>query len=233
LKDARGKEWGALASLSAGRFLPGGRVAVPMFQRLSSQLILVTIKEAQPPETTPPCLRINPGAAFPPTHPTTRLCLDLLREALNARSVNWLVDVGCGSGILGLAAAVLGVSRVAGMDTKWEAAAATRLNGRENAVADGVLVIQGSTECLKVCFDLVVANLPWEVQIGKTAEFDRLAAPQGSLILSGFRDYQECLLLESYTRLGWSLDRRLVKYFWHPELPPDLSFNWVAWSLTR
>ena len=39
--------------------------------------------------------------------------------------------------------------------------------------------------------------------------------------------------MEPYRKLGWSLNRRLVKYFWHPELPQDISFNWVAWSLNR
>lgn len=204
-----------------------------MFQRVAPDLVLVTLKEAQPSGNSPLRLRINPGAAFPPTHPTTRLCLDLLMEALDSGSVNCLVDVGCGSGILGLAAAVLGVSWVAGMDKQWEAAAATRLNARENGLAGSLLVVQGSTECVTGRFDLVAANLPWEVQMDKAPELDRLAAPGGSLILSGFRDHQEDPLREHYTRLGWSINRRLVKYFWHPELPPDISFNWVAWSLTR
>jgi ribosomal protein L11 methyltransferase len=204
-----------------------------MFQRVSSDLVLVRLKEALASETPPPGLRINPGEAFPPTHPTTRLCLELLREALEGGSVDCLVDVGCGCGILGLAAAALGVPRVAGMDQQWEAAATTRGNAQENALAGALLIIQGSTECLRVRFDLVMANLPWEVQMDKAPELDRLAAPGGFLILSGFRDHQESPLLEKYAKLGWSLHRRRVKYFRHPELPPDISFNWVAWLLTR
>jgi ribosomal protein L11 methylase PrmA len=204
-----------------------------MFQRLSPDLVLVTLKEAQPSGALPPSLRINWVEAFPPTHPTTRLCLDLLREALEGAAIHHLADVGCGSGILGLAAAALGVPRVVGLDTASGAAASTRLNARENKLFGALLVIRGSTECLKSRFDLVVANLPWEVQLNKTSELDRLAAPGGFLIVSGFRDYQEEPLLENYARLGWSLERRLVKYFWHPELPPDISFNWVAWCLTR
>ena len=204
-----------------------------MFRRVSPQLILVTLKEAQSSEPPPSTFMVEFGEAFPPTHPTTRLCLDLLREALDAERVNYLVDVGCGSGILSLAAAAWGVPRVVGMDKFAGAASITRLNSQGNALAGALLVIQGSTECLKTQFDLVMANLPWEVQMDKAAELDRLAAPEGSLVLSGFRDHQEDPLRENYTRLGWSLNRRLVKYFWHPELPPDISFNWVAWSLKR
>ncbi len=90
---------------------------------------------------------------------------------------------------------------------------------------------QGSTECVKGPFDLVIANLPWEVQMDKVAELDRLAASQGRLILSGFRDNQEDLLIKSYQRLGRPLARRLTWDFRHPELPPDISFTWVAWLL--
>ena len=61
-------------------------------------------------------LHVRRGEAFPPGHPTTRLCLDLLREALAAAAVPSLLDVGCGAGLLGLAAAALGVPRVVGVD---------------------------------------------------------------------------------------------------------------------
>jgi ribosomal protein L11 methyltransferase len=204
-----------------------------MFHRVSSDLVLVTLKEAQQSGTPPPSLRINLGEAFPPTHPTTRLCLDLLKEALAAGSVNRLVDVGCGAGVLGLAAAALGVPLVVSLDIARRAAAVTRENARDNVLAGSLMAVQGSAECVKVSFDLVVANLPWEVQLDKGPELDRLAAPGGSLILSGFRDNQEFLLRDNYRKLGWSLNQRRVNDFWHPELPPDLSFTWVAWLLQR
>ncbi len=175
---------------------------------------------------------VHSGGAFPPGHPTTRLCLDLLREVLAAESVASLADVGCGAGVLSLAAAALGVPRVVGVDIALEAARATLANARDNSLAAPLLAVQGSSGCLRAPFALVAANLHWEVQIYLVPEFDRLAAG-GRLILSGFRDDRESLLLERYQRLGWSIKRRLVKFFQHPELPPDLSFNWVAWWLTQ
>jgi len=113
------------------------------------------------------------------------------------------------------------------------AARATRENARKNGLAGTIRAVQGSTESLKPPFDLVVANLPHEVQVEKVTELDRLAAAGGRLILSGFRDNQEELLLEGCQRLGWALKRRLVKDFHHPELPPGISFNWVAWWLEK
>jgi ribosomal protein L11 methyltransferase len=201
--------------------------------RLSPHLVLRTRWEPHGAEPLEEVLRVRCGEAFPPGHPTTRLCLDLLREVLTTASVPSLLEVGCGTGLLCLAAAALGVPRVVGVDISKGAAQITRENARENGL-DGVLkVVQGSTECVKGPFDLVIANLPWEVQMEKVSELDRLAAYQGRLILSGFRDNQESLLIKGYQRLGWSLDRRLIWDFRPPELPPDISFTWVAWLLGR
>jgi ribosomal protein L11 methyltransferase len=201
------------------------------FYRLSPQLVLRTRWELQGTEPWERVLRLRHAEAFPPGHPTTRLCLDVLREVLAAASVRSLLDVGCGAGLLGLAAAALGVPLVVGVDISKGAAQVTRENARENGLAGALKVAQGSTECIKGPFDLVIANLPWEVQMDKVAELDRLAAPQGRLILSGFRDNQEDSLIQGYQRLGWVLARRLIWDFQHPELPPDMSFTWVAWML--
>jgi ribosomal protein L11 methyltransferase len=203
------------------------------FYRLSPDLVLRTRREPEGTESLDRVLYVKSGAAFPPGHPTTRLCLDLLREALAAASVKTLLDVGCGTGLLALAAAALGVPRVVGVDIAPGAAHITGENARANGLAGSLRVVRGSTECVKVPFDLVAANLPWEVQMEKVSELDRLAALKGRLILSGFRDNQENLLIERYQRLGWSLDQRVVKDFWHPELPPEISFTWVAWLLAR
>jgi ribosomal protein L11 methyltransferase len=201
------------------------------FYRLSPQIVLRTRREPEGTESQERVLHIKSGEAFPPGHPTTRLCLDLLREALAATPSSSLLDVGCGSGLLGLAAAALGVPRVVGMDISPGAAQVTCENARANGFAEALLVVRGSTECVKGPFDLVVANLPWEVQMEKAPELDRLAGGKGRLILSGFRDNQEDQLIALYQTLGWSLDQRLVKDFWHPELPPEISFTWVAWLL--
>jgi ribosomal protein L11 methyltransferase len=201
------------------------------FYRLSPQLVLCTRRQPQGTEALAQIIHLKSGEAFPPGHPTTRLCLDLLREALAAASVNSLLDVGCGVGLLGLAAAALRVPQVVGVDIAPAAVHITRENARDNGLAGSLQVVRGSTECFKDPFDLVIANLPWEVQMDKVSELNRLAAPGGRLILSGFRDNQEDPLIRSYQRLGWSLRRRIIKYFWHPELPPDISFTWVAWWL--
>jgi ribosomal protein L11 methyltransferase len=202
-----------------------------VYYRLSEDLVLKTRWSPKLVKPGEKALIIGSGEAFPPSHPTTRLCLDLLRETLAPKPADSLVDVGCGTGILGLAAAALGVSRVVAVDLQSAAVRVTQENARENGLAGTLQVVQGSTECLRGPFDLVVANLPWEVQMGKVSELLRLAGSRGRLILSGFRDHQEAALLKEYLKSGRSLLARRVKDFYHPELPVDMSFNWVAWLL--
>ncbi len=186
-----------------------------------------------------PC-RLRPGervltvrarTAFPPGHPTTRLCLELLGQTPLAGKR--LLDVGCGSGILALAGAAAGAGLCLGVDLSRQAVLLTRENARSNDLAAAVQVVRGSSDCLRGAFQVVVANLPAAVQLGKVEEFSRLTAPEGTLILSGFRDTQEEPLQQLYEAAGWSLSQRRTRDEWSIELPPEKSFTWVAWRLQR
>jgi ribosomal protein L11 methylase PrmA len=203
-----------------------------MLQRLSAGLWLVSFGSNRI-EGSEKILKIRIDEAFNPSHPTTRLCLDLLAEVLAAGRAANLLDVGCGAGVLGLAAAALGVPVVVAVDLAGQAARETLENARKNQLSGPLKVVQGSTECLKATFDLVVANLPWEVQLAKAPELDRLAAPSSSLMLSGFRRSQEGPLQAAYQSLGWRVSQRVIKDFQHPDLPADMDFTWVAWLLKR
>jgi ribosomal protein L11 methylase PrmA len=202
-----------------------------LFYRLSPRLVLCFRGLPYQPGPQERLLRLACRGAFNPTHPTTRLCLDLLREALATSPVRSLLDLGCGTGILGLAAAALGVPRVVAADLAGDAARLTQENARANGLAASILAVQGSSECLQKPFDLVAANLHIDVQLAKVAELHRLAAPGGRLLLSGFRDNQEEFLRTRYRQRGWRLARRLVHEFSHPELPREMSFTWAAWLL--
>jgi ribosomal protein L11 methyltransferase len=202
-----------------------------MFYRLSPSLALRSPWRPHRPRPGERVLVIQSHRAFPPGHATTRLCLDLLAEALERGAVRRILDVGCGSGILTLAAAALGVPFCAGVDLSWPAARLSRENARQSLLSASVRIIQGSTEALRGVFDLLLANLPLGVQLEKAAELNRLAAPQGALILSGFKDTQEEALWELYRPAGWSCCRRLTREEWVIELPPEKSFTWVGWLL--
>lgn len=188
-------------------------------------------RELRPPR--PGEIYLRRGRAFPVGHPTTRLCLDLLREILADRQPATLLEVGCGSGVLCLAAAALGVSWIVGVDLDRAAVWETRENAALNHLTRAIRVVQGSTECLLSAFDLVIANLPWEVQLAKAPEFQRLTTPGGTLILSGYREPEEQAILALYPAPLWERQQRRCQAFHHPELPPHYNFTWVAWQLRR
>jgi ribosomal protein L11 methyltransferase len=164
------------------------------------------------------------------------LCLELLDEVFAAGELapaSRLLDVGCGSGVLMLAAAARGVRRCVGVDLSRRAVLASWENAVLNGLTGAVCLARGSTESLRGPFQGILANLPLEVQMAKVAELDRLAAPGGWLILSGFKDTQEAALLARYREEGWVLARRRTRDQGASELPPDRSFTWAGWRLVR
>lgn len=204
-----------------------------MFYRLSPSLVLRSARRPYWPRRQERVLSLRTSAVFPAGHPTTRLCLDLLKETGASGSRARLLDMGCGSGVLMLAGAALGVPFCLGADLSRQATHASLANARQNGLAGAAQVVRGSTECLKGSFEVILANLPFTVQMDKAAEFSRLLAPDGALILSGFKDTQEPELWPLYEARGWSLNRRLFRDEWVPDLPPEKSYTWVAWLLKR
>jgi ribosomal protein L11 methyltransferase len=127
---------------------------------------------------------LRSAQVFPPGHPTTRLCLDLLREYVEAEGPAApvrVLDLGCGSGVLLLAAAALGLKPGLGVDLSRRAVLVSRDNARANGLAGVVHLVQGSSHCLRGTFDLILANLPLTVQLELVAELVRLAGPRGRL----------------------------------------------------
>ena len=116
-------------------------------------------------------------------HATTRLCLELLQQIdVTGKSV---IDVGTGSGVLAIAAAKLGASRVVGIDNDPDALQNARENVARNAVQD-VELREGDTTADVAPADVVLANLTAAVLERTAADLRRMTAGGGILIVSGF-----------------------------------------------
>lgn len=141
------------------------------------------------PETGPGVQRveIEPGMAFGTgTHETTRLCMAWLDARLAARPEPCSVaDIGCGSGILAIAADKLGARPVCGVDVDQEAVGIAIANGALNNVSPHVVFSSAAAHELEGPFDLVVANILPFVLRDLSDELWRLVAPGGELLLSG------------------------------------------------
>lgn len=146
-------------------------------------------------------LRLDPGLAFGTgQHPTTRSCLAWLADArLEGGSV---LDYGCGSGILGIAAALLGAARVVAVDVEPQALWATRANARFNGVAlDAVITAEALPAQPE--FDLVLANILANTLVELGPTLSSCLNSGGQLVLAGILESQVGAVQAAYPGLAF------------------------------
>ena len=200
---------------------------------IGERLIIVPLWLDSPePERIP--IKIDPGMAFGTgTHPTTQLSLELIeawfRQSKNENQKSKIViDIGCGSGILAIAALKLGATTALGVDIDIESVNNSRENAEKNGIGEEFIIGQGSvTEVLEGKFPinrapLVVANIlaPIIVRLlgGGLAD---LAEPGGMVVLSGILQEQEHTVLDAAQAKGLELNGR------------EQIGDWVALSLSK
>ncbi|WDP87765.1 MAG: 50S ribosomal protein L11 methyltransferase [Desulfobacter sp.] len=131
-------------------------------------------------------IHIDPGMAFGTgTHPTTAMCLEMLDNHLEPGQK--VLDVGCGSGILMIAAAKLGAGRLTGIDTDPLAVDITRKNLEKNQIEPSVFTLAATTldQILVQAYDLVVANIIAQVIVDILEEIEKRMTVNGIAVLSG------------------------------------------------
>ena len=149
----------------------------------------IVIKPEWKPHTPSPediVIHIDPGMAFGTgTHPTTAMCLELIEAYLNPGLT--VLDVGCGSGILMIAAAKLGAASLTGIDTDPMAVDITRDNLAKNKIDPSCFDLSATTldTLPPTAHDLVVANIIAQVIVDITGDIKQRMAPDGHAILSG------------------------------------------------
>lgn len=169
-------------------------------------------------------IELDPGRSWGHgAHPTTRLCLVEIERMLDAANAEkrevTVVDVGCGSGVLSVAAALLGAARVEAFDLDPEAVKATTENARRNGVADRVQVHRVEPghsltplDALNAPADVIVANIGAATLVDLAPHLLAHLAPTGKLVLSGLLDPPPPEVTAAYaprvltitTLAGWS-----------------------------
>ncbi|MDA8389805.1 MAG: 50S ribosomal protein L11 methyltransferase [Gammaproteobacteria bacterium] len=148
---------------------------------------------------------VDPGLAFGTgSHPTTRLCLRWLQEDVPVHRPARLLDVGCGSGILAIAALRLGAGRARGIDIDPLALDASAANAALNGVADR-LVLSGDAGSER--YDRVIANILARPLLALQPALTAAVAPGGRLLLAGLLADQAQTIESAYA--DFTFERRM------------------------
>ncbi len=166
-------------------------------QRIGSRLLLQPSWEQVADSEGRTVLTIDPESAFGSgDHETTRLVLSIIDERITGGER--VLDVGCGSGVLSIAALALGASSAIGIDIEDDAIAVATRNASLNGVADRFDASTAPLHAVEGKYDLVLANIETRVLVDLPSQLASCVAPDGLLILSGILDFEHDAILRAY-----------------------------------
>jgi ribosomal protein L11 methyltransferase len=193
--------------------------------RIGRRLVIRPTWRRHRPMPDEAVVTIDPGMAFGTgLHPTTRLSLVALERVADqggSVALARVLDVGCGSGILSIAAAQLGAGRVLGLDIDPIAIEATTSNVRRNHLSRRIRARRGSLPSRQPPFDLVLANLVASVLIELAGELASELRPGGRLIGAGIFSDRESDVRAAFEAKGLGIEAR------------DIEGDWVALTAVR
>ena len=172
-----------------------------------------------PPDPSAKTIILDPGLAFGSgDHPTTSLCLSWLYDHITEEQE--VMDYGCGSGVLSIAATLLGASTVYAVDYDPQAITAISNNIEKNMISEGRIRTYLPEDLPTIRVDCLVANILAMPLIELSEQFSNLTKPMGKLVLSGILEEQTNSVIQHYKR-------------WFEIDKPQEKDGWVLISCTR
>ena len=188
-------------------------------QRIGRSLLIVPSWVDYTPKGGETVIRIDPGMAFGTgQHPTTAMCLRALEELMRPGCA--VLDLGCGSGILAIAAAKLGAARVLALDNDPQAVKAATENAAANDAAgvievrEGTLGVDSGQWTVDRGFDLVAANISGLTLQRLAGAIHAALAPGGRLVASGFLEDATEGVTRALEAAGLRVERTVEEGIW-------------------
>jgi len=186
--------------------------------RVSKNIVIKPTWERYTPAGRDIVIEIDPGMAFGTgQHASTRMCLEAIEDILlKDRGVKkWRVlDIGTGTGILGISCAKLGAERVVCVDIDKKAAAIARENAMINNVADRVEIINRDVNTINEPFDLIVANLTAKILVRLRDHLMSLIEKDGYLVISGIVDQNKTDIESHFLKGTFSVHQIITEKEW-------------------
>jgi ribosomal protein L11 methyltransferase len=161
-------------------------------------------------------LEMDPGMAFGTgQHASTRMASALIQQSLQEHTIEQVLDVGTGTGILAMAAALLGPARILAVDNDPDAVTVARENIARNLLNDRIEVAGTPVAAIAGPYQLVCANIVHDVLVEMAPDLTRLTAGGGRLVLAGILGGdQENNIVTVYRALGYTLVNQLHEEEW-------------------
>ena len=182
--------------------------------RVSKRVVVKPTWENYEAKANELVIEIDPGMAFGTgTHETTSMCIKALEKYVNAEDI--VLDVGCGSGILAIAAALLGCKEALGVEIDTDAVEVAKGNVELNHLSDKILVQYGDlTKGIDYKADIVVANLMADLVIMLTPDVAKHLNPAGVYISSGILNEKETIVSKAIEDAGFTIKEVLHDGEW-------------------
>lgn len=176
--------------------------------------IVPTWETYEPVSSDELIIELDPGMAFGTgTHPTTVMSIQALERTV--KSDDQIIDVGTGSGVLSIAAAMLGASKIKALDLDIVAVESAKLNVKLNKVHDIVTVSQNNLlEKVEESVDIVVANILAEIILRFIDDAARVLKPNGYFIVSGIINTKKQEVKDGLLKAGFIIDEIMLMEDW-------------------
>jgi ribosomal protein L11 methyltransferase len=171
------------------------------------------------PRKNQACVVLDPGLSFGTgQHATTSFCLRQIVERRREKSTQSFLDIGTGSGILAISAAKLGYAPVHAFDFDADCVRVAKANAEQNRMTRKIKIVRGDLTKLsvrsKTRFDLVCANLIYDLLLSERERIMNRVAPDGALVLAGILKNQFSQVKTAYEKAGMLLTKTKIQKEW-------------------